>query len=349
MTCIDDRTYAMTLISEAVANGARLAPACNELRISMRTHQRWRRNPAGDRRPEAVHPTPANTLADEEKRRIITVCHQPEYASQAPASIVPSLADKGEYLGSESTFYRVLKQHDEQHHRGRARARHTVGPPRSHVAVRACQIWTWDVTWLKGPVRGIYFYLYLILDIYSRKIVGWEVWEEESAENAAVLVHRAVLAESCLGDLEVLHQDNGAIQKASTLRVTLTDLGVAPSFSRPGVSNDNAYSESLFRTCKYRPLYPEKGFATVESARQWVHAFVVWYNNEHKHSAIRYVTPVQRHTGRDIEILVRRKELYETARAEHPERWSGSVRNWNRDKIVFLNRRKDQEKTRSAV
>lgn len=349
MTSADDRIYALTLISEAVASGARLAPACAVLQISARTHQRWSRDSAGDRRPEAVHPAPANKLRDEERERILAVCHQPEYASHAPASIVPALADKGEYLGSESTFYRVLEEHDERHHRGRARARRAVGPPRSHVAVRACQIWTWDVTWLKGPVRGLYFYLYLILDIYSRKIVGWEVWEVESADNAALLVQRAVLAEVCRGDLEVLHQDNGAIQKASTLREKLTDLGVAPSFNRPGVSNDNAYSESLFRTFKYRPLYPEKGFADVTSARRWVHAFVEWYNNEHKHSAIHFVTPVERHTGKDIAILAQRKEVFERAKARNPERWSGATRNWDRIEVVHLNRRKAEDPSRNVA
>ena len=349
MTIADDRTYAMTLIGEAVAHGARLASACAELQISVRTHQRWSRDPAGDRRPSALHPAPANKLGDDEREGILAVCHQPAYASQAPASIVPALADQGKYLGSESTFYRVLKQHDELHHRGRQRAPRNVGPPRSHVAVRACQIWTWDVTWLKGPVHGVFYYLYLILDIYSRKIVGWEVWEEERAEHAALLVQRAVLAESCLGDLEVLHQDNGAIQKASTLRVKLTDLGVAPSFSRPGVSNDNAFSEALFRTCKYRPLYPEKGFATVEEARAWVYAFVEWYNNRHKHSAIRYVTPVERHLGLDTAILTHRKDVYEAAKARHPERWSRDTRNWQRIEAVHLNRRSTEEPKRSAA
>jgi putative transposase len=340
MTSPADRTETVELVTEAVARGSRLRPACREVGISARTAQRWREAPAGDRRPTAVHPSPPNKLTDEERASIVAVCHEPEFSSQSPATIVPSLADTGSYIASESTFYRVLHAANEQHHRGRARAPRKVGPPRMHVAERPCQVWTWDVTWLKGPVRGLFFYLYMIIDIYSRKIVGWEVWEEESAEHAVELFQRAVLAEQCSGDLEVVHADNGAIQKASTLRVKLTDLGVEPSYNRPGVSNDNAYSEALFRTCKYRPVYPEKGFAGLSVARRWCACFVTWYNTEHKHSSIHFVTPEQRHQGRDIEILARRSALYESAKARHPERWSRGVRVWRRHEVVHLNRQK---------
>lgn len=349
MTNPEERTYAVSIITEATDSGSRLRPACAVIGINERTYQRWRGKPEGDRRPGALHPVPANKLGEDERSHILSVCHKREHSSQSPATIVPALADAGVYIASESTFYRVLHAADEQHHRGRARAPRTVGPPRSHVARRPCQIWTWDVTWLKGPVRGIFYYLYLIIDIYSRKIVGWEVWEEECAENAIKLVNRSILAELCRGDLEVLHSDNGAIQKASTLRVKLSELGVEPSYSRPGVSNDNAYSESVFRTCKYRPLYPEKGFADVTSARRWVHGFVEWYNIEHRHSGIRFVTPVERHTGRDKEILALRKELYEAAKARTPERWSGPTRNWTPDEVVHLNRRKTKDAVRNAA
>lgn len=349
MTTLDERAEALPLISEAIENGSRLAPACAVVGISERTHRRWSGNAGGDRRPMALHPVPANKLGEDERARILDVCHQPEYASQTPATIVPSLADDGLYIGSESTMYRVLHEADEQHHRGRAREPRKVGPPRSHVAERPCQVWTWDVTYLKGPVKGLFFYLYLIVDIFSRKIVGWEVWDVESAEYAEMLFDRAVLGERCRGLLKFVHNDNGAIQKASTLRVKITDLGVELSFSRPGVSNDNAYSEALFRTFKYRPLYPEKGFADIPSARQWVHGFVEWYNNEHRHSGIQFVTPVERHTGRDVEILAKRKEVFEAAKARNPERWSGATRDWTRDEVVYLNRPKDNDGERIAA
>lgn len=339
MIGLEDRVAATTLIAEAVADGARLAPACAVLEISPRTYRRWCRHPAGDRRPMAQHPAPDNKLSEEERAQILAICHRPEHAAQSPAEIVPVLADAGAYVASESSFYRVLRRARELAHRGRARAPHRGGPPRSHCAVRPCQIWTWDVTWLKGPVHGLFFYLYLIIDLFSRKIVGWEVWEEERADHAVVLIDRATLAEGCRGTLEVLHGDNGAIQKAATLRVRLAELGVAASFNRPGVSNDNAYSESVFRTCKYRPDYPDRGFATVDDARAWVAAFVAWYNNEHKHSGISYVTPVERHTGRDVEILAQRATVYAAARAQKPARWSRTVRDWSRKATVHLNRR----------
>ncbi len=170
------------------------------------------------------------------------------------------------------------------------------------------------------------------------------MWEEERADHAVVLIDRATLAEGCRGTLEVLHGDNGAIQKASTLRVRLAELGVAASFNRPGVSNDNAYSESVFRTCKYRPDYPEKGFATIDAARAWVQAFATWYNHDHRHSGIGFVTPVERHTGRDITILAQRDALYTAARAAKPERWSWAVRDWSRKEEVHLNCRRAKEK-----
>jgi transposase InsO family protein len=184
----------------------------------------------------------------------------------------------------------------------------------------------------------------MIIDLYSRKIVGWEVWEKESGEHAATLVDRAVLAEQCRMDLRVLHADNGAIQKSSTLQVKLEGLGVMASFNRPRVSNDNAYSESLFRTCKYRPDFPQRGFASIEAARSWVLSFVHWYNNVHRHSALKYVTPAQRHAGLDIAILAERRRVYEAAKKKHPSRWSRHTRNWNPVTEVHLNKRRDEER-----
>jgi putative transposase len=180
------------------------------------------------------------------------------------------------------------------------------------------------------------FYLYLILDLYSRKIVGFDVYERESAEYGATAVRRAVLAEECIGKPLVLHADNGSPQKGSTLRATLEALGIEPSYSRPRVSDDNAYSEALFRTCKYRPDYPHRGFESLEAAREWTLAFVRWYNHEHRHSSLRYVTPAQRHVGDDRTILAARERVYQAAKARHPERWMGSTRTWAPIGAVWL-------------
>jgi transposase InsO family protein len=288
-----DRRAAVELIEEAVAAGARKARACALLGLSVRTLQRWREagEVRSDGRPTAVHPSPAHALSEAERAAVLAACHSPEHADLPPSQIVPRLADQGVYLASESTFYRVLRAAEEQHHRGRSRPPRRLGPAPSHTATGPAQVWTWDITYLPGPVRGLFFYLYLIVDLYSRKIVGWEVHERESAAHAAALVQRAVLAEGGLQRPRVLHADNGSPQKGSTLLATLQALGITPSYSRPRVSDDNPFSEALFRTCKYRPDYPVGGFESLQAARQWVLRFVHWYNHEHRHSALRFLTP----------------------------------------------------------
>ncbi len=186
-------------------------------------------------------------------------------------------------------------------------------------------------------MRGVFFYLYLILDIYSRKIVGWEVYLEESAEHAANVVEKAHLREAIGIALLVLHADNGSPMKGGTMLSTLQRLGMVPSFSRPGVSNDNPFSESGFATLKGCPAFPDKPFASIEEARAWVAEFVAWYNGTHRHSALKFVTPDQRHRGEDADLLAQRDVLYQAAKAKNPERWSGPTRNWEPPASVLLN------------
>lgn len=335
-----DRIKALKLIKEATHAGAREEIVCKEMGISLRTLQRWRddRTPLEDQRPLAVHPVPRNKLSEEEIRKIVAVSNQPEYQSLPPSQIVPILADKGVYLASESSFYRVLRKQDMQHHRGRSK-NPSSKPISTHRATGPNQVWMWDITWLPGPAKGIYFYLYLILDLFSRKIVAWEIWLEESAENASHLVRRGVMAEQRSVPFQplVLHSDNGSPMKGASLLETLYQLGITPSRSRPRVSNDNPYAESIFRTCKYRPNYPLSGFADLTQARTWVLAFVRWYNHEHRHSGLNFLTPHQRHSGEAENILQDRHELYEQAKAAHPERWSGKTRDWSIESEVWLN------------
>lgn len=334
-----DRHQARELVAEARRAGARLGPACEQLGLSVRTYRRWTQGGAlkADGRPQAERPVPANKLSVEERSRVLELCHQPAYASLPPGQIVPQLADQGEYIASESSFYRILREADEQHHRGRSQPPRAPASPPRHRADGPRQVWSWDISWLAGPVKGSFFYLYLILDLYSRKIVGWELFEAESAKHAAQLVQRAVLAEGCLDQPLVLHSDNGSPMKGATLLETLYRLGVVSSYSRPRVSNDNPFSEALFRTCKYRPAYPEQGFVSLPAARDWVQRFVHWYNQEHRHSAIQFVTPHERHEGLDHAILENRKAVYEQAKARHPERWRGATRNWDPVTAVWLN------------
>ena len=248
------------------------------------------------------------------------------------------LADQGVYLASESTFYRVLREYKLQHHRGRA-SEPARRPAVTHAATGPNQVYMWDITYLNGPVKGQFYYLYLISDLFSRDIVGWEVWEEESAEHASELIQRTCLAQGRLTTQPlVLHSDNGSPMKGATMLETLYRLGITPSNSRPRVSNDNAYAESLFKTLKYRPNYQPKGFASLEEARAWCADFVSWYRHEHHHSGIQFLTPAQCHSGQGKDILSKRHRLYEAAKAAHPERWNGrKTRDWSLPDLVFLN------------
>ncbi|WP_457810181.1 IS3 family transposase [Providencia rustigianii] len=342
LTPASERTLFIRWINEAVSSGARLAVACREVQLSLRTWRRWQISPS-DGRPGAVRPVPVNKLSPEEEKQILTVCHQPEYASLPPSQIVPKLADKGIYLAGESTFYRVLRRHGELHHRGRQQRPKKVPVPTTFTASGPCQVWVWDITWLPSVVRGRWFYLYMILDIYSRKITGYEVYETESGEQAAALMQRTVLREGCWRQPLVLHADNGAAMKSQTLQMKLHELNITPSHSRPRVSNDNAYAESVFRTLKYVPQWPSQGFKTLTEARKWVGKITRWYNDRHLHSGIGYVTPSQRHTGEDITLLKQRDAVYKTAKATHPERWSGDTRNWQRKETVTLNPEREKQ------
>ena len=353
MTSTLDRQSAIALIEEAVTAGARRAEACAEMALSPRTLRRWTAGGQAhaDQRPVAPRRDPRNKLSDDERATILSLCNSTEFASLPPSQIVPRLADQGRYLASESSFYRILHAQGQQQHRGRAKPPIPRKPPTSYKASGPCQIWTWDITWMPGPVAGMFFYLYLIVDIFSRKIVGWEVHEREGANLAAMLVEKAVWAEARIARPLVLHADNGSPMKGATMKVTLEKLGIAASYSRPRVSNDNPFSEALFRTCKYRPDWPAKGFATRTDAQVWVKSFAGWYNGEHLHSSTRFTTPNTRHTGLDVDVLANRAMLYAKARARKPERWSGNTRNWQPAGPVWLNPEKDlcEPKTRAAA
>ena len=346
MIGFEDRQVLARNIQEAHAAGARLKPACAIVGISVRTLQRWQATDGEirrDGRPDAVRPIPAHALTEAERDRLLAVANEPRFADMPPARIVPMLADEGVYLASESTFSRVLKAHGQMTHRGRAKPPKAVRPPTTHIATGPRQVWCWDMTYLPAQVTGQWFFLYLILDLYSRKIVGWEVHADDHSDHAAHLVRRTALAEgiAALGEKPVLHGDNGSTLKATTVLSMLHWLGVKPSYSRPRVSDDNAFVESLFRNAKYRPEFPAKGFADLDQARTWARNFVHWYNHDHRHSGIRYVSPAQRHAGEDQAILAARHALYLRAKEQNPARWSGTTRNWSPVGPVTLNPERD--------
>jgi putative transposase len=339
MTSTLDRQSAVALINEAVVAGARHYKACRTLQISERTIRRWTKEGVvqSDKRPLVQRPEPPNKLSETERKAVLDACNSKDFSALPPSQIVPKLADQGRYLASESSFYRILRAEGHQHHRGRAKPPTKRKPPTSYQANAPCEVWTWDITWMPGPVAGMFFYLYLIVDIYSRKIVGWEVHDRESSEQASALIRKAVLSEGCIGQPLVLHADNGSPMKGATMKTTMEKLGITSSYSRPRVSNDNPFSEALFRTFKYRPNWPTKGFATKIDSQNWVKSFANWYNDEHLHSAIRFVTPNARHRGADRKTLANRDILYTSARARNPQRWSGKTRNWQPAGPVWLN------------
>jgi putative transposase len=350
MIPLAQRQQIVQWVEQANTAGARAHKACELLGITPRTLQRWQQRGEllDDARRTRCH-VPVNKLSDQEREQLLATANFAEFAHLPPSQIVPQLADRGEYIASESTFYRVLREAGQLKHRQASRAA-SVHKPRPLEATAPNQVYSWDITYLKTAVRGIFLYLYLFMDIYSRKIVGWQVYEDESSEWAADIVRDITQREAIAPEQITLHSDNGGPMKGASMLATLQALGIMPSFSRPAVSNDNPYSESLFKTLKYRPEYPARPFADVTAARQWVLGFVDWYNFKHRHSAIQFVTPAQRHAGLDTAILAKRQALYQAAKARHPERWSQETRNWQPIPVVYLNPNKtDRNETHNTL
>ena len=343
------RAEVMALIEEAQNSGARQSSACEIIGISPKTLQRWSQSEnLQDGRIDAKQ-QPSNKLTELEYQRVLKVANQEEYANLPPSKIVPKLADNGVYIASESTFYRILKAEKQLQHRLKEKPKNQIKKPKALCATGPNQLYSWDITYLPTDIKGIFLFLYLVMDIFSRKIVGWQVYEDESSAQAADLMTDICLREKIKPDQVTLHSDNGSPMKGATMLSTLQKLGIVPSFSRPSVSNDNPYSESLFRTLKYRPEYPEKAFIGLNEARDWVLGFVDWYNEEHLHSEIKFVTPSQRHRGEDIDILAKREQVYKEAKLRNPNRWSGKLRNWQPVQEVYLNPEKQQEKKKDKA
>ncbi len=338
MISLSERRQLIDWISLAVTEGARLNKACGIIGLSARTRQRWRQ-------PEELQEdgrvnrsfTPGNKLSEAERAEVIATANGEEFKQLTPHQIVPRLAERGEYLASESTFYRILKAENLLTHRHASHAPRQISTPKALSATGPNQLYSWDITYLATAVKGQFFYWYLFMDIFSRKIVGWQVYAEESSAYAADVIRDSCRREHIAEGQVILHSDNGSPMKGATMLATLQQLGVMPSLSRPSVSNDNPYSEALFKTLKYRPEYPLQPFSELAEARTWVSAFVAWYNLEHRHSSIHFVTPEQRHRGEDPAILSKRKTTYNAAKKANPARWSKEIRNWEWQAEVYLN------------
>lgn len=332
----EEREKAIELVREACARGARKQQACQLLEVSRRTLERWEKEGTVDQRKGAERRV-GNKLSMEERKLILTTINNVEYRNLPPCQIVPRLADKGIYIASESTIYRILREEKQLAHRGLSKpAKHKK--PKTHEASGPNQLWSWDITYLPSQIKGMYFYLYMIMDVYSRKIVGWTIQQEQSADHAANLVQQTCLDEGIERNQIILHSDNGSPMKGATMLAKLEMLGIVPSFSRPSVSDDNPFSEALFKTVKYHPTFPlTDKFKTIFDARAWTVKFVKWYNTIHKHSGLKFITPTQRHTGTDDAIMSNRHKIYLDARKKNPERWSGKTRNWQLPTVVTLN------------
>jgi len=338
MIPLEQRKIIVMLCDEAIAAGARQHKACGIIGITAKTIQRWKKptklQDDGRQKREFI---PANKITQAVRQEILSVVNTAEFCNMTPNQIVPILAERGMYIASERTFYRVLNEEKQLQHRQKSKPGTQRHKPKAHCATESGQCLSWDITYLKTTILGQFFYLYLFMDIFSRKIVGWQIHDRESSQLAAELVQDIALREGYEQHQVVIHSDNGSPMKGATLLATFQNLGIMPSFSRPSVSNDNPYSESLFKTVKYCPYFPTNPFHDLLGARQWMIEFVQWYNHQHRHSGIQFVTPAQRHAGLDKIILAKRHLTYQKAKQQYPERWSGETRNWNRQDLVMLN------------
>jgi putative transposase len=318
-----ERQVILGYLDEAIGARAGPAAACDLVGIDERTIQRWRARPAGDDERRGPNSKPDNALSAKEEAKIIALVTSKEFVDLSPHQLIAKLADMCIYIASEATIYRLLRRRRLLRHRDRSRP--PYAPPSARVRRHRTQPGMGLGHHLPAAgVRGTFWYLYSILDVWSRKIVGWAVHDVQSDELAAQLAEEACRREDVEAGRLVLHADNGAAMKGNTMLVKLEEFGVAPSFSRPRVSDDNPSSEALFRTMKYRPSSPDRSFLTSDDARQWVATFVAWYNDDHQHSGIRFDTPSQRHDGRETPILAHRHRVYLEARARRPGRWNPS-------------------------
>jgi len=322
------------LIKEAIRSGARQCKSCEILELSERTFQRWLKDTdREDKRKGSIRKV-GNKLNDKEKEMIINTACSPEYRDFTPYQIVADLSSKSVYIASESSFYRALREKKLIKHRSMSKVSRKRQAPIERVATAANQLYSWDITYLSTNVNGIYYYLYLIMDVWSRCIVGWSIHESESSEYSEKLIEQTIKEQNATG--VVIHSDNGKPMRNGNITSLFQRLGIISSYSRPRISTDNAYSESLFKTMKYRVNYPKR-FSNILEAIDWVGNFVNWYNEEHKHSGIKYVTPAQRHNNTDVAILARRAGTYQEAKKKHPERWSRHTRDWSKETVVKLN------------
>jgi putative transposase len=303
---------------EEVGEEVRTRALCDSLGVVRATLYRHRR---GESVPREKQPRPRHprALLPDEREAVLGILHCDDFADHSPAEVHATLLEQGRYLCSERTMYRLLTASGEVRER-RDQLRHPQYHKPELLATAPNQVWSWDITKLKGPAKWSYFYLYVLLDIFSRYVVGWMAAESESAVLAQRLIEETCAKQQIQEGQLILHADRGSPMTSKSLALFLADLGIDKTHSRPHVSNDNPYSEAHFKTLKYRPEFPDR-FGSVQHVRAVGRPLFDWYNNEHHHSALAWLTPAVVHYGRTNEVLDVRYRTRLAAYAEHPERF----------------------------
>jgi putative transposase len=302
----------------ALGNHVGIRTACCALALPRANFYRWK-NP----KEKTSRPAPPLGLSEKERGSVLAVLHEERFVDRAPHEIYAALLDERRYLCSIRTMYRILEQADQLKERRRQVCRPHYAKPEL-LATGPNQVWSWDITKLKGPAKWTYYYLYVIMDIFSRYVVGWMVAQRELAVLARKLIDETMKKQSIQPGQLVIHADRGSSMTSKPVAFLLADLGVTKSHSRPSVSNDNPYSESQFKTMKYRPEFPER-FGCIEDTRVFSQTFFPWYNTEHYHSGLGLLTPEDVHYGRAPRIVEARQEVLLAAYEKHPERFKGRI------------------------
>ena len=320
--------------ARGLAGHVGVSAACEALGVARATFYRRRRPKTGQRQPR---PAPARALGEAERTEVFRVLCSPRFTDRAPAEVYATLLDEGVYLCSERTMYRILAENRAVRER-RAQRSHPNHPKPEIVARAPNEVWSWDITRLLGPEKWQYFYLYVILDIFSRYVTGWMVADRETAGLGGRLIEETCLKQGVQPRVLTLHSDRGSPMTAKCTAQLLADLGVTQSLSRPRISNDNPYSEAHFKTVKYHPGFPGR-FADIEEAKDFCRRFFPWYNLEHRHGGIGLLTPGQVHLGRAPEVIRQRQDVLAAAYAARPERFvAGPPRAAELKAEVWINR-----------
>jgi putative transposase len=314
----------MIQTAEELAASQGVVAACAALAVPRSSLYRARPAPtvpevAAPAAEPAARPAPPRALSPAEQEQVRALLNRERFQDAAPREVYAELLDEERYLCSISTMYRILAEHAEVRER-RNQLRHPAYHKPELLATGPNQVWSWDITKLRGPSKGVYYYLYVMIDIYSRYVVGWLIADVESAELAEQLIAETCAKQGVQRAQLTIHADNGSPMIAKPVTILLADLGVAKSHSRPHVSNDNPYSEAQFKTLKYRPNYPDR-FGSVADARQWGRDFFAWYNDQHHHTGLALLTPATVHTGRAEIVRQQRQAVLQQAYQTHPERF----------------------------